>query len=219
MRRDLFIGLLVSLLLHAGLALGFNAKAPPPAKPEAEIPVVTLTLAPLEPDEPVPADTGPAASDQPSLAPPAQPDLPAVHLDSPFVQTLQPTAPSGLTRPATQITIPVGRAGGGPGGGGLAELFSLADLDQRPEPLATVNPVYPYEMRRAGVTGAVTVVFTVDTEGNVRDAKILRSTQREFEASALQAVLQWKFKPGKRAGRVVNTRMSLPIEFTLVGEH
>jgi protein TonB len=74
-------------------------------------------------------------------------------------------------------------------------------------------------MRRAGVTGAVTVVFTVDTEGNVRDAKILRSTQREFEASALQAVLQWKFKPGKRAGRVVNTRMSLPIEFTLVGEH
>ena len=115
MRRDLFIGLLVSLLLHAGLALGFNAKAPPPAKPEAEIPVVTLTLAPLEPDEPVPADTGPAASDQPSLAPPAQPDLPALHLDSPFVQTLQPTAPSGLTRPATQITIPVGRAGGGPG--------------------------------------------------------------------------------------------------------
>jgi protein TonB len=138
------------------------------------------------------------------------------NLTSPFVQTLQPTAPVGILHPAAMVTIPPLGAGG-PGGDGLAKLFSIAELDQRPEPVLRISPAYPYELRRAGISGSVTVIFTVDTAGNVRDAEILNSTQRDFEGPALQAVLQWKFKPGKRTGRAVNTRMSLPIEFTLVG--
>ncbi len=218
MRRDLLIGLLVSLLLHAGLALGFNQTMTAPARPPEDIPTLALNLPPLEPDAPAPTDPGAPASDQTAIAPPLQPDLPSLHLEVPFVQLLQPTPPAGVTRPAALITIPVGLGGLGSGGKILAQLFALADLDQGPEPTLTISPVYPYEMRRAGLTGQVTVVFTVDAEGNVRDAQILHSTQKEFEASALQAVLQWKFKPGRRAGRVVNTRMQLAIGFTLEGQ-
>ena len=218
MRRDLFIALLVSVLLHAGLALSdrfLSRKSAPPA-PE-EIPTIAITLPPLEPDEPPAAGSDSAAADPAALAPPTQPDVPAIRLDTPFVQPLQPAAPTGLAHPATLITIPVGRPGGG-SGSGLGQLFNLADLDQNPEPTAKVSPVYPYEMRRSGITGEVVVGFTVDTEGNVRDATIISSTQREFEASALAAVRQWKFKPGKRSGRAVNARMTLPISFTLIGE-
>jgi protein TonB len=216
MRRDLLIGLLVSVLLHGGLVLGFNRKGAPPAPPPEEVPTLALALPPLEPEEPPPAEPGAAASEPTSLAPPSQPDVITPKLASPFVQTLQPTAPAGILHPAALVTIPpIGN--GGPGGDSLAKLFSLAELDQRPEPTLRISPAYPYELRRAGISGTVTVIFTVDSGGSVRDAEILNSTQRDFEGPALQAVLQWKFKPGKRAGRAVNTRMSLPIEFTLFG--
>ena len=40
-------------------------------------------------------------------------------------------------------------------------------------------------------------------------------SQREFESAAVQAVSKWKFKPGRKGGRAVNTHMQVPIVFTL----
>ena len=76
------------------------------------------------------------------------------------------------------------------------------------------QPVYPYEMRRAGITGEVNVGFIVDSNGDVRDAYVINSTHREFEVPAVQAVSKWKFRPGRRSGKAVNTRMSVPIVFS-----
>jgi len=70
-------------------------------------------------------------------------------------------------------------------------------------------------MRRNGIEGTVTVGFICDVDGNVRDAYVLNSTHREFDAPAVQAVSNWKFRPGKRGGKTVNTRMSVPIVFSL----
>ena len=49
----------------------------------------------------------------------------------------------------------------------------------------------------------------------MRNAYAARSTQREFESAAVQAVSKWKFRPGKKSGRAVNTHMQVPIVFTL----
>ena len=57
--------------------------------------------------------------------------------------------------------------------------------------------------------------FIVDTNGDVQNAYAIRSSQREFEASAIQAVSKWKFKPGRKGGRDVPTHMQVPIVFTL----
>ena len=73
-------------------------------------------------------------------------------------------------------------------------------------------------MRRAGITGEVVVEFIVDANGDVRNAFAVRSTQRDFEQAAVQAVSKWKFRPGKKGGRAVNTRMQVPIVFTLNDE-
>ena len=75
-------------------------------------------------------------------------------------------------------------------------------------------PSYPYEMRRAGITGEVNVGFIVDSDGNVRDAYPISSSHREFEVPAVQAVSKWKFRAGRRGGKAVNTRMSVPIVFS-----
>jgi len=59
------------------------------------------------------------------------------------------------------------------------------------------------------------VGFICDAEGNVRDPYAVSSDHREFDTPAVQAVAKWKFKPGRRGGKNVNTRMSVPIVFTI----
>ena len=59
------------------------------------------------------------------------------------------------------------------------------------------------------------VEFIVDSKGDARNAFAVRSTKREFEQSAVQAVNKWKFRPGRKGGRAVNTRMQIPIVFKL----
>lgn len=79
-------------------------------------------------------------------------------------------------------------------------------------------PTYPKALRDAGITGEALVSFIVTADGEVRNPYITKSSHREFEAPALEAVRQWKFDPGMKAGRVVNTVMTVPIVFTLNDE-
>jgi protein TonB len=95
------------------------------------------------------------------------------------------------------------------------KVFDISMLDQTPVARFQARPQYPFEMRRAGISGEVVVDFIVDTNGDVQNAFAIRSSQREFEAAAIQAVSKWKFKPGRKGGRDVPTHMQVPIVFTL----
>ncbi|MBS0632925.1 MAG: TonB family protein [Verrucomicrobia bacterium] len=88
-------------------------------------------------------------------------------------------------------------------------------IDRKPRVFYTVDPVYPIEMREAGVTGEVTLEFTVDTLGYVHDAKVTRSSRPEFEQPSLDAVGKWTFTPARRGDRAVNCRMQQTLTFTL----
>jgi RNA polymerase sigma factor (sigma-70 family) len=79
-------------------------------------------------------------------------------------------------------------------------------------------PEYPKALRDAGITGEAVISFIVTADGEVKNPYATKSSHREFEAPALDAVRQWKFDPGVKAGRVVNTRMTVPIVFTLNDE-
>jgi len=214
MRRDLIIGVIVSLLLHGGVAWLSEAFGHPTkkVKHKEEEKVIQIEMPPIEPDEPEKV----VSEDQPDtpleFAPPMQTDVPQiVQIDS-FVQPLQPPPPDNLKPNAGAIVIPQG-AGRGLGKG--IEVFDISKLDQVPVAKFQARPQYPFEMRRSGVAGEVVVDFIVDTNGDVRNAYSARSTQREFEAAAVQAVSKWKFRPGKKGGRAVNTHMQVPIVFTL----
>ncbi|MCR6656058.1 MAG: TonB family protein [Opitutus sp.] len=216
MRRDLIIGILVSLSLHGGIAwLGEALKeGPKPVTVQKEEQVIQLMEMPkIEPDEPEPMDSSDEApSAVVDFAPPMQTDVPQIVQVDSFVQQVQPPPPEGLKPVTGVISIPQGRPSGL--GKGI-EVFDISQLDQQPQPRFRAQPQYPFDMKRQGITGEVLVEFIVDTNGDVRNAYAVRSTQREFEASAVQAVSKWKFRPGKRGGRVVNTRVQQPISFTL----
>ena len=80
-----------------------------------------------------------------------------------------------------------------------------AAVDQPPRLIKQVQPHYPLEMRRAGLTGQVLVEFVVDKNGNVQNPYTIQSSNPWFERAALTAIVDWKFAPGLKAGRPVNT--------------
>jgi TonB family protein len=93
--------------------------------------------------------------------------------------------------------------------------YTVGQLDRAPTPRVQASPVYPFDLRRAGITGEVVVEFIVDPAGDVIAAYSIRSSDPAFEAAAIQAVRQWKFRPGMKGGKTVNTRMRVPIAFDL----
>jgi periplasmic protein TonB len=211
MRRDLAIGFAVSLLVNGAVAwFGsiHNPKPPPPPKePDA---VIQISMPKIEPDEPEVVED--QQQQQPiDIAPPMQNDVPQLVTADSFVQPIEPPPPDLSNVSKSAVTIPQARNGFGKG----IEVFDISKLDQAPVPRFQAKPSYPFEMRRAGISGEVLVDFIVDTNGDVRNAFAAHSSQREFEAAAVLAVSKWKFKPGRKNGHSVFTHMQVPIVFTL----
>lgn len=221
MPRSLLLAVLVSLLLHGGVAFGgylFPKKTAAPVAANDEAPTIELDLPPPpEPDEPEIVENllSDAPAETADLAPPMQNDAPSAVIDSPFVQQMQAPPPPSLGRPSGgSIVLPTAPPRGSVGGG-LKNVFNLADLDQKPEARVRTLPIYPSEMRRSGLRGEVIVGFVVDSQGEVRDPHIVRSSHPGFEQAAIDTVLKWKFKPGRKGGAAVNTKVQQPIAFSL----
>jgi protein TonB len=215
MRRDLILGIFLSAVIHVLIFWGDKLLPTPKAKVVAveEKPKIMLIEMPkLEPDEPEKVlndDEPPKPLD---LAPPMLTDVPQIVTDTSFVQKIQPPPPDGMKPAVGVIVIPGNRDFANFNG---MKVFDPSMLDQQPVPQFQARPQYPFEMRRAGIAGEVTVDFIVDPDGNVQNAYALKSSQHEFEASAVQAVSKWKFKPGRKSGKSVPTHMQVPIVFTL----
>src|ERR1043165_6774453 len=214
MSRDLIIGILFSALLH--VAVLFGNKLIPEKKVakivEEEAPKIQLMQMPKM-DEPEPEIVETNEEVKPlDLAPPMQQDVPQLATPDSFVQKLQPPPPENLNISASMNIVPEIRD---PNMFKGMKVFDFSMLDQIPVPRFQAKPQYPFEMRRAGIAGEVVVDFIVDTAGDVQNAYAIRSSQREFESAAVQAVSKWKFKPGRKGGRDVPTHMQVPIVFTL----
>jgi protein TonB len=139
-----------------------------------------------------------------------QNDVPQLVTPQSFVQQIEPPPPDLSALSKNIVKIPETR-------NGLAgiEVFDISKLDQVPSARFQARPQYPFEMRRAGISGEVLVDFIVDTNGDVRNAFAVHSSQREFESAAVQAVSKWKFRAGRKNGHAVYTHMQVPIVFTL----
>jgi protein TonB len=215
MNKDLIVGLVVSLTIHLVALNPFAGKMPPPkrfAQPKDE--VVQFEMPPLDDEK---EDKVEDLNDEPvqnMIAPPSLVDLPTVVPVTAFTQPLAPPPPPGLVASKGAINIPVTKPGAN-FGKGIKDLFDINNLDQRPVARVQPGPQYPYEMSRAGISGDVVVEFIINTNGDVIDTRVVRSSHREFEVPAMQAVQKWKFKAGRKGGRPVNVRASQLIEFNL----
>lgn len=78
-------------------------------------------------------------------------------------------------------------------------------------------PAYPDALRASGVQGEVVVMLTIDENGNVTGAKIVKSDPN-FDEVVMRAVLAWKFEPAKHAdGTAYVSKKQIKIPFHLKG--
>ena len=212
MNRDLIIGVVVSLALHSSIYFLSHKNSAPKRAAAVKEEVVQMEMPPLDDDKVEKVEDLQDEQVENIMAPPSLVDVPSVVPVDAFVQQLAPPPPPGLDRSHGAITIPVQKPGAN-FGKGIGNLFNIGDLDQQPVARVRQAPTYPYDMRRAGINGSVVVEFIISTDGDVIQTQVIRSSHREFEMPALQAVQKWKFKPGRRRGQVVNVKASQLLEF------
>jgi protein TonB len=83
-----------------------------------------------------------------------------------------------------------------------------------PVQLRKVNPVYPPIAQSARVQGVVILELTLDTQGFVTDARILRSIPL-LDQAAIDAVRQWQYQPTLLDGVPVPIILTATVQFTL----
>lgn len=183
-----------------------DEKAEEARKDEAQSDADAELTARAEPVPTAPESAGPAA--------PAGPALDALSLAD-LEGVLNPDAAGGSFAESFSLASGgrIGASGAALADEAIGEALSSADLDQRPRPVLTVEPVYPAELRKRRLEGTVSVVFLVGTDGKVRNPQVERSTDPSFDRPALEAVRQWKFEPGMRNGAKVEFKMRQPIRF------
>jgi protein TonB len=93
------------------------------------------------------------------------------------------------------------------------ETFDVSELEKRPEVVSPVAPMYPRELEKAKIEGAVTLVFVLNEDGRVEEPRIENSSRPEFEKPSLDAIRKWRFRPGMKDGQAVRTYLRIPIRF------
>jgi protein TonB len=220
-RSRTFISLLIASAVHGAIFFGLPQKKPAVKMRAGDTtPVIALVmpqLKDLEEPEPLLRDDEPPPPDLGTLAPMLA-DTPQIPKPGDFVQQLDFS--SLLPRPdmgnVKLFTIPEHINRAGKGGGSFAKIFDLSDLDRIPEPLFQPAPIYPHNLRGDGLRVAVQIEFIVDTQGRVVNAFVVHTEHSGFSDAALAGVSKWKFRAGVRGGAKVNTRMRVPIVFTVV---
>lgn len=80
------------------------------------------------------------------------------------------------------------------------------------------NIKYPAEARENGIEGTVIVMFEIHENGSINNVEILRGIGESADQEAIRVVQNApNWEPGMQRGRVVKTRMRLPIRFKIAG--
>ncbi len=80
-----------------------------------------------------------------------------------------------------------------------------------------VRPQYPPRARQRRHQGTVSVELVVDADGSVEVVKVVDGQGPELDQAAIEALQQWRFRPGSRFGVPVPVRMEISVSFSLSG--
>ena len=94
------------------------------------------------------------------------------------------------------------------------EILEFYLVEDKPILIKQVPPKYPEIARKAGLEGKVFLKFLVAKDGRVSTVTVLKG-QEIFRQSAIDAILQFKFKPAQQNDKPVNVWMTQPITFRL----
>ena len=97
---------------------------------------------------------------------------------------------------------------------GAVVYAETAAVDTKPLPIRTPQPEYPANLRAQNVEGMVVLAVSIDEKGEVTTCEVTKSTDKRFEAAAVEAVRRWKFNPATKNNTPVSCKVTLPIRFS-----
>lgn len=101
-----------------------------------------------------------------------------------------------------------------PPDGGSPKFGDYVYVEELPEAITKVTPVYPDRAREQGIDGQVLVQALVGKDGLVRDVRIISSIP-SLDDAAVAALRQWRFKPALTKGVPVAVWVAIPVKFSL----
>jgi TonB family protein len=94
-----------------------------------------------------------------------------------------------------------------------------AEGDVKPPKLVKkVDPVYPDEARKEGISGVVLLSVRADKEGRIEKIKIVKSPHELLSKASVEAVKQWKYEPMYIKGKPMPIIFTVTVNFRLKDE-
>lgn len=96
----------------------------------------------------------------------------------------------------------------------------ICDVDICPTPIGGIKAVqervnYPKEAEQYGLEGRVSIVASIDTEGFVTNAEVIKGIGLGCDEAALDAVKKSRFLPGHNKGKIVKSHLTINIVFKI----
>lgn len=217
----------LTALLHGVLLIWYLNRPAPAALTEA-IPLPMIDIALASPNTDMPAKTEPPKPEvklpeqkpKPKLKPKpvkkpkvkSEIKKPQIKPETRPVETAQ-AAVSPLSRPAPVTPAATSQADSHPQHNAVAnDTPAHADANYLNNP----KPAYPRIARQRHWEGRLVLRVYVTADGRCGDLSVYRSSGHEsLDESALAAVRQWRFMPGKHGDAAIASWVNVPIEFTL----
>jgi len=178
------------------------------------------------PPRPVPPNQSSMLPIEPTLIGPADVQLPKVHAGMWGDPSALPGPPSpgpgdgdGIGDGHDRGVGPFHGPGWGPGEhpGGYADVVLPGTRGvSAPVPLYKVEPEYSEEARKAKFQGTVVLEIVIDERGYPTNFKILNPLGLGLDQKAVEAVKQWRFRPGMRNGKPVAVVARIDVSFRLL---
>ncbi len=211
-----------SLVIH--IALGYGAiKATSGAAEKLKDILQDTTMVFLKPPEPPPPP--PPTTPPPDAIVTANPPPMGFQIVMPPTEIPKDIPPVNLNerfdaKDFSGKGVEGGIAAGVAGGSGPVsnqETFVEAEVDDPVQPINFQKPKYPPVLQQAGIAGSVDVQYVVGIDGRAEESsfRILRSTNKAFEAPAREAILSSTFKPAKIKGQAVRQLVQQRVSFTI----
>ena len=88
-----------------------------------------------------------------------------------------------------------------------------------PQIVSKVEPTYTQEAKQAGVQATLLLYLVVNESGQPTDLEVISPVGFGLDESALRAVSQWRFKPGKKDDRPVAVAATIEVNFRFRGTY
>jgi protein TonB len=191
----------VALLLH-GAVVSALLRSPAPARavPSLIVPRLVFPSVPVRVPPTMSRGVVPPIVDPPPLR------LPPVVL--PEIPGMPTRGGPAVATASAIVAAPAGEAG---------NPVAAALVQEAPVLLSAPPPLYPRELRNAGVEGTVVLRLVVDTLGRAEPGTIetVRSDHPALVGPAARSLRLARFRPARMFGRAVRVLVEVPVRFRL----